>query len=351
MIFVSFAASFSATGANRFAEHPNALFCVDVRPSGADEESGPFLPELRWAISGDHWWRREGALERPELLDLLAEAEIQPGPLVVGDRVLFQARSYQGEVDAWLIAVDLSSGEPQWVRQLGRGNELAPGAMRFSSRVGPVSGAQPLVGVEGRVFAGTHLGLGALLDVADGRWLWSVSNRRPEEVGEAWSGDRPLAFEGARGPELVWAPADSDRLYHLRARPLGPGEGPFLDPPSSRGNATALLGADPAETLLLSTHGRHRALSAWAREGGGRVDSLYLGAAENFSGTGLMSAQRALFASDAGLYVLDRERELYLAVEQRALSSDWGAPGGSVHARGSLVAVLGLHELWTFRAR
>ncbi|NUP97691.1 MAG: hypothetical protein HUU28_16145, partial [Planctomycetaceae bacterium] len=78
-----------------------------------------------------------------------------------------------------------------------------------------------------------------------------------------------------------------------------------------------------------------------------------LGPAEKFSGEGLTSPTRALFASNRGLYVLDRTKDLYLVdyAPLAAPADGVATTGGSVHARGDTVCVLGVNALWVFRAR
>jgi hypothetical protein len=152
----------------------------------------------------------------------------------------------------------------------------------------------------------------------------------------------------------VWAPADSDRLYWLRAAPDLDGRGVMLHPSRAVGDADVLLGGDAGRALVLRDSGSQRQLSAWDAATGAVTCAPELAPGERFTGDGLCSDQRALFASDHSLYLLDRARDAYLldaADIDRSAFARFSLPGGSLWARGDSVCVLGLTTLWIFRAR
>jgi hypothetical protein len=219
--------------------------------------------------------------------------------------------------------------------------------------------AQPLLTfeLEGEplLFAGTHLGLGALVDVLTGEPLFGLKNRRRAEHDPGWSGERPVLGTGRDGtPALLWAPMDSDRLYALRPCVL-PGSGDedgaaLLAPPAALQDARTLLGGDREELLVLGNTGRERTVSA-RRAGRDRIDALDLGEDERFRGSGLVSPERVWISTDRGLYLFDRTRELYL-LDSAALPPAGEVPaGGDVHGRGANVLVVGQTALWSFLAR
>ncbi len=345
---------------------PNTLLCLD--PAGAGEvdpaDWSPGLtiigqrlegPEVRWAVSGDRVLDPEGEVRIEPALAELAEAELQPAPLRIGSAVVVQARVYDGEVRDWLLAFDAERGDLRWKRLLAKGADVSPEAGRFGTGAGPRHAAMPTILAGTRIFAGTHLGSGSLVET-DGRLCWSVKNRRRSPERSGWGGGPPLWIPGLEAPEdgeLLWAPTDSDRLYRLRARPLR-GADPtveelFRRPPRAMGGAEVLLGGDPHEAVLLGRSGSARTLFARREAAGDRVDSLYLGPEESFRGRGLVSVARAYASTDRGLYLFDRERELYL-LDYRPLEATGAIQGGDLYARGSLIAVLGFDAIWLFRA-
>lgn len=343
----------------------NVLMCTtieDTRGPGGLEDDGPLLPRLRWAL----WetWRMgpSGQIDTSGL-DLLPGAEFQPGPLVLGSQVLCQVRERsegddqadagfgfqaEGGIRTWLVSFDLTTGRVLWKRFLTKGVELAEGQGRFGMRSPGVSSAQALVAWDGRVFAGSHTGAGVLLDAADGRVLWTLKNRRRKAQETGWSGARPPA--DAAG--LLWAPADGDHAYWLRGDADLEGRGLFRQPPQAIGEGRALFAGAGDQALVLSRAGREYTLSGWDAGSGRRFDSPYLGPGETFTGAGTASAQRAYFATQTGLYLADRERELFL-IDYAPLNIDGARvqPGGGVFAHGNHVYVVGPQMLWMFEVR
>jgi hypothetical protein len=346
-----------ATGLQR-----NVLMCVDIEesPEPLAESAGLRLPALRWALMRDRRYDGSGV---PVISGLGIESpEFQPGPLVVGSQVIVQVRerpedatpdqstshlATAGEIRSWVVAFDLATGEVRWKRFLAKGVPVARGQGRFGLRSFAISSAQAPALAGRWVFAGTHIGAGALLDVADGRLAWNLKNRRRAEDEPGWSGARPVV--DAQGDALLWAPADGDHAYWLRAGP-GP-DGPLLLPPRAKDEAVALIGGDAERALVLTRAGRERTLSEWNARTGGRLDAPYLGPGEHFTGHGLASERRVLFATGRGLYLLDRELELFLLDHAPLpVQGDPGPAGGSVYARGDRVWVLGPRTVWMFAA-
>ncbi|MEW6072995.1 MAG: hypothetical protein AB1726_10455 [Planctomycetota bacterium] len=341
---------------------PNALLCLRL-PGAGDWSPGlsvlgqrPAGPVLCWAVSGERRVGPAGEVESPSSLAGFAGLELQGAPLVAGGRVLVQGRLKDGDVRDWLLALELAGGELAWSRLLAKGADLGGPAGRFTGGNEPLLAPQPLATAGGRVFAGTHLGAGSLVEALDGRLIWSLRNRRRSPGEGGWGGGSVPAFPSAGGPgdvELLWAPADSDRLYRLAARPFG-GERPapadlFLAPPRAIGEAEILVGGDAEEAIVLGRSGAARALLAWRRREGRRIASVHLGPEEAFRGRGLAGARRAYASTDRGLYLFDRAAELY-CLDYEPLAPAGGPGGGDVFARGSLVVVLGPTALWAFQS-
>jgi hypothetical protein len=184
--------------------------------------------------------------------------------------------------------------------------------------------------------------------------VWSLLSRRREPRATGWTGWTPEVPETA-GATLLWAPADSDRLYWLTARagpaspgsptsPGSPSRSAFLHPPRAIGEAVGLLGGDAEEALVLSRAGVRRTLCAWNATSGGRRDALYLAPDEAFAGRGAVAPERVVFASDRGVYLFDRTRELSLLDYEPLPGPATG--GGDVHARGERVYVVGRQPRW-----
>ncbi|HEX6882227.1 MAG TPA: hypothetical protein VF530_02540 [Planctomycetota bacterium] len=341
-------------------EEPNVLLVLELaepRPhAGLGLSLGRPAEDARvaWTLVGSELLRGEEAHAVPALAEL-EPFEFQPGPVASADRFVVQLRKYDGRVRAWLAAFERHDGSLAWLLELAGGAERVP-TQRFAAHAARVS-AQPLLAFEldgePRVFAGTHLGLGALVDGLTGEPLYGLKNRRRAEHEAGWSGERPLlATEGS--PAILWAPADSDRLYALRPFALaGAGDeedAVWVAPPAPLLDARTLLGGDAREHLVHGSAGRERTVSA-RRAGQDRIDALDLGEDERFRGTGLVSAERAWVATDRGLYLFDRTRELYLLDSQLLPPAGEAPGGGDLHAHDAHVLVVGTSALWTFRTR
>lgn len=344
------------------AGEPNALLALALELPDPARELGLRLGSARasarlaWAIVGSERLGARGVESVPELEDL-GDYELQPGPVACGEQIVVQARQFDAQVQSFLLAFDRHDGALLWKRQLAAGADRVA-TQRFAQSSKRVAG-QPLLAFEveheARVFAGTHLGLGVLLDGLSGEPLWSFKNRRRGEREPGWSGDRPLLGSGpGEAPVVLWAPMDSDRLYTLVPRPLADASGAsravLSAPPAALSEAQALLGGDAREHLVLGRSGRERTVSA-RRAGLDRIDALDLAQDERFAGAGLASTARAWVATNRGLYLLDRSRDLY-RLDFDAWPEVVGVPlGGDVLARGAHVLVLGASALWSFRVR
>lgn len=343
-------------------DEPNALVAVTLTEPGGrlglglDLGPSDALARREWAIVGSERLDADGVVEEvPGLLEL-GNAEFQPGPVLCADRVVVQARQLDGAVRAWLLAFDRRDGRLAWKQLLGSGADRVA-TTRFGANQKALA-SQPLLAFEeeglARVFAGTHLGLGALTDGLDGEIVWAFKNRRRDEREPGWSGDRPVLGPGpGHARALLWAPRDSDRLYFLRPGAVAGGTGAeavLLAPPAPLEDATALLGGGSEGWVVLGSTGKERTVSL-RRPGRDRVDALDLGREERFRGIGLLSPTRAWVSSSTGLYLFDRTRELYLLDYQTLPQSGIEAPGGDLFARDADVLVVGSSALWWFRAR
>jgi len=101
--------------------------------------------------------------------------------------------------------------------------------------------------------------------------------------------------------------------------------------------------------IFLGLDGRHGALRFRRGESGLR-SSLYLDEGERFAGRALTSESRMLVASDRAVYLLDRDRDLFL-MDALPLPDLGAGVGGSVLAQGDRVYVVGRETLWVLEAR
>lgn len=341
----------------RSDDQPNALLCVRP-PTG---RRGPalfpgadaYVPQLSWAIVGN---RRVDALGAAVVIDALAgldDLELQPGPVVAGDLVLVQARELATDTRAWLLAFDCATGELAWSRFLGQGSDLYPSMGRVGGGRAMRLAAQPLLALGARVFAGTHLGAGVLLDVVDGRPVWSLKNRRRDATDPGWDGRRPVPCTSPADC-FFWGPIDSDRLYTLRAAPLPGADEPellFAARPRPLGEAEILVGGEPDAVVVQGRAGAEETVSERRLPGTDPIDALYLGPDERFQGRGLVTPERVYAASDRGLFLFDRSRELYLLDYAPLEATRALSVGGDVYARADLVLVVSRDGLWAFEAR
>jgi hypothetical protein len=342
-------------GRTQRSDEPNALAVVQPPPPPGAALQPP-LPKLRWAVQGDRIARAGDAEATPHpALAPLAAADVQPGPVVVGERVVALFRTADGESEAWLAAFELATGEPAWLRFLARGTPVTRDLGRLQGRQADQvlrrASPPPLAlhsAAGAALFVDTGLGAASLVDLVDGRLDWSFRSRRRRGSARGWTGWRPLHAPDGPGPGgVLWAPADSDRLYRLVPAPLASPGDPLWAAPRAIGEATALLGGERGAEVVLGRAGARLTVSE-RRADGRRLDALWLGPGEQFRGPGLCSARRVAACSDRGLYLFDREQELLL-LDYAPLP---GLPSGTsvgLADGGDDIFVLGDGSLWAFR--
>ena len=327
----------------------------------------PGAPLVHWRLGPETHLPAPGGDEGNLALALGREGswEFQPGPVVLGDRVLALARRVDRSEEAGrivLFALDRRDGRALWSREVTRAADLREdlaGLRSFGGKTPtpgqPLGLVPPSPGQGARVFVGSNVGLGNLYDVVDGRLLYSLRCRRRLPEREGWPGSRrPWVVEAGSGRhQLTWPAFDSDFLYFLAD--AGSGE-LFERPPLPIGSALGLISADSVGLVAQVRDGLRSAIAGYSR-GGSQEISIALDRGERFAGTGLASRERVLFSSDRHLYLLDRER-------QNALLGSWplelprkpgtgpfggAALGGGVYARDDQVVVVGSDTVWLFR--
>ena len=121
-------------------------------------------------------------------------------------------------------------------------------------------------------------------------------------------------------------------------------------PPLAADGGEQLVGGGPEQVLVFARAGARKTLAAHDLTAGRRYDSIYLGREEDWLPGALVSEERVLFAADGGLYLLDRQRELYLsAFEPLDAGSDFAA--GGLWANGDALYLLARGALFQFRLR
>jgi hypothetical protein len=348
------------TGRTDSGRTPNALMALErdtLVPAtfaidGANLE--PHVSRARWMISSNGHLLGD-RFTNPDALKVLDGAEIQPGFVVVDDRVILQARVLDGEVQSYLVALDIATGAPLWTRLITKGGSIDDG-MRFGQARLPIGSAAPLVVAEGAVLVSTNLGVDALVDPADGRILWSYKTRRADPDDERFSGITPLVQAGAEA-FVVTAPADSDHAYVYRPTTLGPAaDAPLWCPPLAIDSATDLVGHSERELFFLNQAGGERQLTSRRIQPGAAdepgAQSILLRRDETFVAAPALGDQRLVISSNRGVFLFDRARSLYLA---DYLSLPGGAgpreAGGAVFGLGEQLLVLGPGTLWVFEPK
>ncbi|MEE8468280.1 MAG: hypothetical protein V3T22_07480, partial [Planctomycetota bacterium] len=316
-------------------------------------------PQVRWELSDRGLQRPRG--ETREVADVLGvegHFEFQPGPVVHAGTIYVQARrlpdpTAEGGLrggDLWLFALSLATGEARWHRFLTSAADLRQDLGRgggIGSQVG--TSGMPLTLVDGVLVVGTNVGLVSAFEIADGRLAWSLRTQRRRADNPGWPGSRaPLVAQLAGGTAVVVAPFDSGFLYTLALRP-GPGGGLWARPPQALGRLLDVVAGRGNEMVFLGLDGRHGALR-FRRGESGLASSLYLDRGEHFRGRALTSERRVLLASDRAVYLLDRDRDLFL-LDALSLPDLGAGVGGSVLARGDRVYVVGRETLWVLEAR
>ncbi len=327
------------------AARGNALLLLD--PGSKDAP-----PALAWGYSDAGFVGPDGG--GATLEELLGPGlwEFEPGPAIAGGSVVVQAHQWLAEngeppavderaVRAWCLALDLETGRPLWKRLIAIG---ASGRGRLRGPRGFARPAQPLAVRNGRAFAGTAIGAGAVLDLCDGRVFATWKFRRAPEAASAWSACAPLVGDAA----VAWAPPESDRLYFLRAQEPFATDAPFALPPREIGADLVPLAADFDRAIFLARSGSRTTLARVAPATNARAESMALPAAERFAPCGAVIFARAVLASDRAAYLFDVERDVRL-LDAVALPGRDQAADGDVAVRGDGVYVAGERSLWILR--
>lgn len=330
---------------------PNALLALRPPAEHAAALDPASLPRVAWAVAGERWWPAPGQARTHPLLAGFEQAELQPAPLALGGQVLVQVRVESGAWNAWLLALDATSGEPLWRCFLARGDELVADLGRGAPAPGlPSAGsAEPLVAAGGAVLAGTSLGAGAACSALDGRMLWAASYARRAEPELDWQPSAGRAVQGEPG-RWAWAPADAQALALV---PTGIGEPEPSWPPLERvelEGALFALGADGRCVRFGARVGAGRRLVQVERARGLRVPALELGAPEDFSCAGTQAGARALAVTQRALYLFDTARDGYLLASAALESAGERATdeAASLWLTGARAHVLGRDSLRSF---
>lgn len=342
------------------AARGNALVCL-ARSTATGEW------HALWGY-GDQAFRAAGSETRP-LEEALEPGlwEFEPGPLVEGGRVFVQARQWTGEggsaaivdegrIRAWCFSFDLASGHLVWKRWLAAGAVLeATAAARSVEARGAARPAPPPASHAGRIFADTGLGIGALLDGADGRLLWSVrSQRRASEPARSNSALAPLwsstAGSNPADPAWLWSPDDSQVIYRMRDGADLDGRGIFARPPRRLEPAEDVLGGDTVEILGWDPTLAPRSLWMQNLESGERWRAVSIEREESRPAQVLLAPARVLFATDRALYFCDRGRELALIDRLPLPGAERGAEP-ALAGRGERIYAADGSTLWIFGAR
>jgi hypothetical protein len=350
------------------ASRGNALLCF---ARGAS--SGDLVP--MWGY-GDQAARVTG--DAAKSFDEMLEPgvwEFEAGAALFGDLVLVHARQWtsdgaraaavdEGHVRAWCLAFDRATGAVRWKRWLAGGAVLASagargpgeargaatssadlGLSRWSERAD--GGAASGLFAE-HVFISTELGVGVLLDAADGTLEWSLRNRRRASDGLARAGVAPLltsACGETRTSEWLWAPGDSDALYRVRDGADRDGRGVLAQAPRRLRPADVVLGGDACGCVGFDPSPLERSVWSDDEKSGARASSLSIAREESAPAAVLLSPARIAFATDRALYVCDRTRELAL-VDRVPLVDVGRREQPALIARGDRLYVADSSTLW-----
>ncbi len=332
--------------------------CRLAPPSATGE-----VAHLRWVMSTQGHAGSDGIITPLEEFLEVGTWEFQPGPVVFDSMLLVQARQWlpvesgsgsavdTSRPSCYALALDLETGKPLWSRFLGKGSDVQRDfGTRFGAGGRPAAPAQPIALSNGRAFCATGVGLGALLNLADGRVEWTFRPKRRDSEEQGWARPHRPGIVTAKDLESVlWGPPDSRNLYWLRARADFEGTGLTAFAPASMGSSVAVLGDGDPAAVLLGFAGAARSLSSLDPETGRITQGLRLRRTEEFRGPSLASDSRVFLCTDRTLYLFDRERELLL-LESHGLQAGDSAGGGPLIAKDGRVVVLGSNRVFVFEA-
>lgn len=335
--------------------HGNALIKIRFDARG--------LPVMRWRVDEQgverFAGREAGKREAHEQLFAGGLWEFQPGPLAHGGRIFVCARSLArrlprsedtGSVDrVVLLCLDEENADLLWARDITRAADLRTDRGRFATVQGPPTPAQPIALFGTRIFCGTNVGVGTLLDALDGRLIWSLKSRRRLPEDDGWAGSRRAALgratAGQASSAIIWAPFDSDRLYRLLPEPAA-ARGVLAVAPTPIGPAQDVVRGGGAELLLVREGARRSVWNAFDES----RRTMLLERGEHFTGEALASERRLIVATNRRVYLFDRERELML-LDAEPLPETGAGRGGSIYGLGDRVVVVGSDTIWVLRVR
>ena len=316
---------------------------------------------LRWVLSTQGHSGSDGIITPLEEFLEPGTWEFQPGPVVFESLLIVQARQWlpvesgaATSVDTsrprcFALALDVQTGLPVWTRFLGKGSDVQRDfGNRFVGGNRPAAPAQPIALSGSRAFCATGVGLGVLLDLTDGRILWTFGPERRDADLPGWVRPHRPSFVASKGVQSVlWGPPDSQKLYWLRAATDLNGRGLLTHLPADIGSARAVLASGDPSAILLGFSGAARSLSSLDPDTGKVTQALRLRRTEEFRGPSLASESRVFLCTDRSLYLFDRKRELLL-LESYGLQATDPAGGGTVIAKDNRVVVLGANRVFIF---
>ena len=292
----------------------NALFAF--RPGA------PPLPS--WSV-GEGGWRDANGHLISSLTDALGPGawEFQPGPLVVDDLLIAQARRWDltknadraslvdpTRTEAVALALDISSGALIWKTTLARGSDpLSDSRERFVVAQTPSSSAPPPILCGSNLVFATGLGACVALDLADGRPQRAVLGQRIDK-GLSWSAS-PVATSDT---SALWAPHGGEAAYELALGPEHPdlATSPFVRTPRAASEWSSVIGARSGRPLVAVARGGRHQVELVADGTTQARRSVQLSPGEVLLGAHALGSERLLTVSDRGLFVFDLARELYL---------------------------------------
>jgi hypothetical protein len=288
------------------AFHPDThlLPLWSVGPGGWRDARGEQLADLTRALGPGAW-------------------EFQPGPIVVDDLLIAQARRWDlsddpdhplliepARPEAVALAFHLQTGALAWRTTLARGSEhLVDTTARFlQARTPARSAPSPVLCGTSLVFA-TGLGACVALDLLDGQPQRAILGRRtPDGIDHA---PRPIPTSA---DTAIWMPHRGKNAYELAlgSDHLDLGTTPFAHPPSAAETWTSIIGTHHGRLLVAIARGGRHQLELLGHGDQRPRRSVQLSPSEVLVGAYALSTSRLITASDRGIFTFDLERQLYL---------------------------------------
>ena len=281
-------------------------------------------PVPRWSVGRGGWRDADGNLIS-SLTDALGPGawEFQPGPLVIDDLLIAQARRWDlkegagrtslvdpARAEAVALALDISSGALVWRTSLARGSDIygETGKRFVAARTPSRSAPPPILCGSSLVFA-TGLGACVALDLVDGRPQRAVLGQRVES-GLSFAAS-PVATSDT---SVLWAPHGGEAAYELALGPAHPTltASPFVRTPRTASDWSSIIGSRGGRPLVVIARGGRHQVELAADGATQARRSVQLSPGEVLLGAHALGSERLLTVSDRGLFVFDLERELYL---------------------------------------